>query len=701
MNLKYATKAGVTWTTQLIDSKDNAGYGSSIALDQLNHPHIIYHDVADYQIRYAYWNGTDWEKSTIESQGSSHTSSSIALDSSNNPHICYSNKTDSLNYTRWNGLDWINESVDIDGVCTSIALDNNDLPHIIYYSSNGEFRYVYNTGINWIFRIIGIDSYRSSLALDSNDNPHITYWDNINGNLSYIKWNETDWDYDTIDSGGVGATNAIDIDSHDNPHISYDDYANEDLKYARWTGNSWKIYVVDAEGSVGSYSSIALDKYDIPHFAYYDRTKGLTRGDLKYAVGTPSPPDAPLNLNAAPGDSEITLTWKAPVSDGGSVIYNYSIYRGTSSGGEVFLTNVGNVLSFVDTGLNNGQTYYYQVSATNTAGEGPLSNEASSVPMTIPAAPTIQTISSGNSEVILTWSAPIDDGGSHISNYRIYRGNASDSEAFIDEIGNVLTYTDTGLTNGVAYYYKISAGNAAGEGPLSNEVSGTPIAVPMAPTNLTVTPGAHNTALSWDPPTSDGGSAITNYRIYRGTSPGDLVFLIELDNETFSYTDTGLSNGKTYYYQVSAVNAAGEGANTTEMSAIPAGKGFLEEFWWVLLLLFLIVIIVLLVLFFLRRRQSEEELEPEFDELPVPPAKAEEAPPIVAVAKIKDIKTERPKGKMPSPETVKAAESIEAQAKTPAIPRKVVKKPVQKVYQKRKVVKEPKDTKPSEEKEKE
>jgi hypothetical protein len=83
----------------------------------------------------------------------------------------------------------------------------------------------------------------------------------------------------------------------------------------------------------------------------------------------------------------------------------------------------------------------------------------------------------------------------------------------------------------------------------------------------------------------------------------------------------------------------------------------------------------------------------------MPPAKAEEAPPVVAVAKIKDIKTQRPKGKMPSPETVKAGESIEAQAKSPAIPRKVVKKPVQKVYQKRKVVKKTEETKDSEKKE--
>ena len=49
------------------------------------------------------------------------------------------------------------------------------------------------------------------------------------------------------------------------------------------------------------------------------------------------------------------------------------------SGGETFLVQLGNVLTYTDSGLTRGQTYYYKVSAVNAKGEGPLSNEASAV----------------------------------------------------------------------------------------------------------------------------------------------------------------------------------------------------------------------------------------------------------------------------------------------------------------------------------
>jgi len=100
------------------------------------------------------------------------------------------------------------------------------------------------------------------------------------------------------------------------------------------------------------------------------------------AGGTPliTIPSAPLSLSAAAGNSQITLDWNAPLSDGGAAITNYKIYRGISSGLESFLTEIGNFLSYTDLGLSNGQPYYYQVSAVNSIGESEFSNEASATP---------------------------------------------------------------------------------------------------------------------------------------------------------------------------------------------------------------------------------------------------------------------------------------------------------------------------------
>jgi parallel beta-helix repeat protein len=281
----------------------------------------------------------------------------------------------------------------------------------------------------------------------------------------------------------------------------------------------------------------------------------------------PSRPYSPQNLQAAPGNQQVVLTWSAPY-DGGSPITNYRIYRGSTPGGEVFLTEIGNVLTYTDTGLVNGQTYYYMVSAVNAIGEGPKSNEASASPANLPTPPLNLTATAGDQQVSLAWEPPGSNGGSSITNYRIYRGMTSGGEIFLIEVGNVTGYVDTGLVNGQTYYYMVSAVNAIGEGPRSNESSAIPVAVPTPPLNLTATAGDQQVSLAWEPPLSNGGSSITNYRIYRGTISGGEVFLIEVGNVT-DYVDTGLSSGQTYYYLVSAVNAIGEGPKSNEASATP------------------------------------------------------------------------------------------------------------------------------------
>jgi PKD repeat protein len=87
-------------------------------------------------------------------------------------------------------------------------------------------------------------------------------------------------------------------------------------------------------------------------------------------VTVPTAPGAPRNLVASFGNKQITLAWQAPSSNGGAAVLNYTIYRGTTQGGETLLSILGNVTTHVDTGLSNGQTYYYAISAINVAGEG-------------------------------------------------------------------------------------------------------------------------------------------------------------------------------------------------------------------------------------------------------------------------------------------------------------------------------------------
>jgi len=188
------------------------------------------------------------------------------------------------------------------------------------------------------------------------------------------------------------------------------------------------------------------------------------------------PPSAPRLFNATPGDYQVTLTWLSPLHNGTSPIENYTIYRGTTSGGEAFLASITPTLTYLDTSLTNGQIYYYQISAVTSVGEGIRSREVSATPFTVPSEPLDLHATAGDRNVTFTWSAPVSDGGSPVTNYTIFKGTASGSETYLTTVGNVLSYVDEGLTNGVKYYYQTAAVNAAGEGSRSDEANATPFA---------------------------------------------------------------------------------------------------------------------------------------------------------------------------------------------------------------------------------
>jgi titin len=276
-------------------------------------------------------------------------------------------------------------------------------------------------------------------------------------------------------------------------------------------------------------------------------------------------------LAALAGNARVDLTWSAPVSDGGSSITNYSIYRGLSSGGEVFLTLIGNITAYTDLGLTNGVTYYYTVGAVNGVGESAQSNEASAIPATVPTPPWSLLASAASAQVTLTWFAPASDGGLTITNYRVYRGLSPGAEIFLVEIGALLTHVDVGLVNGQEYCYAVSAVNPIGEGSQSTESCATPTAgptIPTAPQGLAAFGGNAQVVLTWAAPASDGGSAITNYRVHRSATSSTETFLAEIGN-LLTYTDATVTNGLTYYYFVTARNGVGEGPASTEANATP------------------------------------------------------------------------------------------------------------------------------------
>jgi len=284
--------------------------------------------------------------------------------------------------------------------------------------------------------------------------------------------------------------------------------------------------------------------------------------------GTPTVPAAPTGLTATAGNAQATLSWNAV-----SGATSYTVKRATTSGGPYtnVATNVATP-SYTNTGLTNGTTYYYVVSASNSAGQSANSAQVSVTPSggtpTVPAAPTGLTATAGNAQATLSWNAV-----SGATSYNVNRSTTSGGP-YTNVATNVTTpsYTNTGLTNGTTYYYVVSAVNAVGEGANSAQVSVTPSGgtptVPAAPTGLTATAGNAQAALSWN-----AVSGATSYNVKRATTSGGPYTNVATNVTTPSYTNTGLTNGTTYYYVVSAVNAAGEGANSSQVSVTPNGGG--------------------------------------------------------------------------------------------------------------------------------
>lgn len=191
-------------------------------------------------------------------------------------------------------------------------------------------------------------------------------------------------------------------------------------------------------------------------------------------------PSAPTLLGA-PADGAAALSWTVPADDGGSPITGYALYRSVSDGPEVLhaTTDAGET-TYVDFGLANGTSYTYRVAALNAAGEGALSNAVTVTPgpdATVPDAP--QDLSGvkakGNTVAIeLSWTAPASDGGSPIATYFVYRRAPGESGfSFLGTTPNGTTtqFSDTSVDRRTSYTYRVTAWNAYGEGPPSNEVS--------------------------------------------------------------------------------------------------------------------------------------------------------------------------------------------------------------------------------------
>ncbi|MHB8122422.1 MAG: fibronectin type III domain-containing protein [Desulfuromonadaceae bacterium] len=340
-------------------------------------------------------------------------------------------------------------------------------------------------------------------------------------------------------TSGVTATNGTKLTSVSTPYIQ-----------TGLTAGTTYFYVVTAVNSSGESAASAI-----------------ASTTTASAPPEPTVPAAPTSVTAAGGTNQVAISW-GTVSSATS----YNLYYSTTSG--VTKTNGTRITSAtsptVQTGLAAGTAYYYIITAVNSTGEGAASNQVAATTLatvptpTVPARPSAVSAVGGANQATITWPAVAG-----ADSYNVYWSSTTGITTTngMKVAGVSSPYVKTGLSAGTTYFFIVTASNSVGESTASIQTTGTtnaaPPAVPATPTGVITTGGANQATISWS-----AVSGATSYNIYFATTSGvTKTNGGKITNATSPYTQTGLAAGTTYYYIVTAVNSAGEGTASAQVSA--------------------------------------------------------------------------------------------------------------------------------------
>jgi hypothetical protein len=272
-------------------------------------------------------------------------------------------------------------------------------------------------------------------------------------------------------------------------------------------------------------------------------------------------PAAVTGLAVARGDQEVTVSW-TPADGNGSPVTGYTVTPTGPDGPMAPVTVTGT--HTVMTGLINGITYSFAVTAMNGVGTGVVANTSSVVPAGEPAAVTGLAVARGHEQATVSWSAA-DGNGSPVTSYTIIPTGPSGPLPPVTVSGTSTVIT--GLTDGSTYTFVVVANNGVGSSPAGTSPPVTPADVPDSVSGLIATSGDREVTVSWVAAVGNG-NPVTGYSV-TPTGPGGPLAPVTVTGT--STVITGLINGASYTCAGAAMNRVGAGPTATSSAVAPAG----------------------------------------------------------------------------------------------------------------------------------
>lgn len=333
------------------------------------------------------------------------------------------------------------------------------------------------------------------------------------------------------------------------------------IEFGAGSSNEWFGY----GGSVGDNATGTFTSL-LTSYVFAAQNSGNGSITISYESGSPG---APTAVQGSPGVGSVNLSWAAPAATGGAAISDYAV-RYSSDGGATWSAPVltgGTALSTTVTGLTNDTAYVFQVAAVSSLGTGDFSPASAPItPRALPSAPMITAVAPRDGALALTVTPPASGAAPTGYEYRV------DAGTWLPASGTTSPIVVPGLTNGVTYSVEIRATSDVGVGAASAPETGTPIAVPGAPTidSASATRGEITVTVI---PGFSGGSPITGYEAELNgggwTPVGTSINPLRL---------AGLADGTSYEVKVRAVNGAGAGAESAPITiATPGAPGPLAD----------------------------------------------------------------------------------------------------------------------------